>query len=339
MARYLLRRLLHSALLILVTLAVTFAVLHLAPGDVLSRYTAEGVDPATLARVRRQLGLDDALPEQFVRWLWSFLRGNFGVSLVHHRPVAEILRETIPRTLLLTASAFLVQVALGVLAGVWAAARGGRATDRAVSAAALVLYAVPSFYLAYLLIMAFALGLGWLPTSGVTTPGADLVGLAAVGDRLRHLVLPVAVLGVASAAIVARFTRGSVLDALREDFVRTARAKGLGEGRVVWLHALRAALGPVLIVLGLSAPVLLGGAVVVEKVFAWPGMGALMVDAIFGRDVPVVLAVNFVGAAMVVVCNLLADIGVAAADPRTELASAADAPRRARPGAAREERQ
>jgi len=286
-----------------------------------------------MVRVRHQLGLDAPAHVQFVRWLGSVAHGDFGMSLVQHRPVADILRETIPRTLELTVLAFLVQLVLGVTLGTLAASRRGRASDHAVSVTALVVYALPAFYLAYLLITFFSLRLDWLPTSGMSTIGIDTAGAwARAVDRARHLVLPVVVLGVASAAGLARFTRGSVVDSLAEDHIRTARAKGVGEGRVVWLHAFRNALPPLLTVVGLSVPFLLGGAVVVEKVFAWPGMGSLLVDSIFARDYPVVLAANLVSAVLVIAGNFLADISIAFADPqagigdtdvaaRTELAS------------------
>jgi peptide/nickel transport system permease protein len=280
-----------------------------------------------MARVRDQLGLNDPIHVQYGRWLWSFTRGDFGVSLSDHRPVDEILRETIPRTLRLTLVAFIVQLAVGLSVGMLAAWKRHRPPDRALSLAALVIYAVPAFYLAYLLISLFSLRLDWLPTSGIQSIGLEGASAPKVFlDRLAHLALPVVVLGVASAAGLARFTRGSVLDAIAEDYVRTARAKGVPEGKVVWWHAFRNALPPILTVVGLSVPFLLGGAVVVEKVFAWPGMGALLVDSIFARDYPVVLAVNFVAAGMVIAGNFLADVSYVFADPRIKLASYRRAP-------------
>lgn len=324
MARYVARRLLHALVLILVTLTVTFFVIHLAPGSPVALYHSPDIDPSAMARVRADLGLDDPLPVQFARWLSSFARGDFGMSVVHHRPVADMLGEVIPRTLLLMLLAFAVQIAVGVVSGVLTGARRGTRTEAAVSLFVLVLYAVPTFYLAYLLIGAFALKLGWLPATGMESVAASHAGFGALLDRLRHLVLPVTVLGVASAASLARYARGSMVDALGEDFVRTARAKGLTEGTVVWRHALRNALPPVMTVIGLSVPFLLGGAVVVEKVFAWPGMGSLVVDAIFARDYPVVLATNFIAAVMVIAGNLIADLATAWLDPRTKLASVND---------------
>jgi peptide/nickel transport system permease protein len=321
-ARFVFRRIVHALVLVLITITVTFLAVQLAPGDALSRYYSPEIDPDVMGRVRVQLGLDDPAYVQFGRWLWSFVRGDFGMSLHNHRPVADILRETIPRTLRMTLIAFLVQLFVGLGVGLAAAWKRGRAADTLLSATALVVYAVPAFYLAYLLIALFSLRLDWLPTSGIQSIGVEFSSFwARMADEAAHLVLPVLVLGVASAAGLARYTRGSLVEVFGMDFVRTARAKGMPEGRILTRHVFRNALPPILTVVGLSVPFLLGGAVVVEKVFAYPGMGALLVDSIFARDYPVVLAVNFIAACMVIAGNLLADVSYVLADPRTKLAS------------------
>ncbi len=316
MGSLLVRRALQAVLLVAITLTLTFVLLHIAPGDPLARYVDPSVDPADVERIRRSLGLDQPVHVRFVQWAKAFVSGDFGVSLANHRPVRDLLAETIPRTLLLTSIALAVQLTLGVFAGTLAARHRRRATDRVVSIAMVLLYALPPFYLAYLLISAFAIEHAWLPTSGISTPGLNATGWAWFVDRVRHLVLPSIVLGVASAAAFARFTRGSMVEALAEDYVRTARAKGVPESRVVWRHAFRNALGVLITLVGLSAPLLLGGAVIVESVFAWPGMGSLMVESIYSRDYPVVLAINFVGACMVIGGNFLADVAALRADPR-----------------------
>ncbi len=316
MGSFLLRRALQAVLLVAITLTLTFVLLHVAPGDPLARYLDPGVDPADVERIRHSLGLDRPLLARYFQWAKAFVVGDFGESLAHHRPVRDLLAETIPRTLLLTSLALAVQLGLGVLVGTIAARHRRRATDRVLSIAVVLLYAVPPFYLGYLLIDAFAVQRSWFPTSGLSTPGIDATGAAWLVDRARHLVLPAIVLGVASAASFARFTRGSMVEALAEDYVRTARAKGLPESRVVWRHAFRNALGVLITLAGLSAPLLLGGAVVVETVFAWPGMGSLLVESIHARDYPVVLAINVVGASMVIAGNLLADVATFRADPR-----------------------
>jgi peptide/nickel transport system permease protein len=321
-ARFFFRRIVHAFVLIVIIVSVTFFAVHLAPGDPLSRYFSAEINPETMDRVRNQLGLDDPVLVQYGRWLWSFARGDFGVSLAEHRPVSDILAETIPRTLRLTVVAFIVQLIAGGVVGMVAAWKRRRAPDRILSTTAMIIYAVPTFYLAYLLITFFSLYLDWLPTSGFQSIGTGTrTGWQLFGDRAAHALLPVLVLGLASAAGLMRFTRGSVLERIGEDYIRTARAKGVGEGKVVWWHAFRNALPPILTVVGLSVPFLLGGAVVVEKVFAWPGMGALLVDAITSRDYPVVLAVNFIAACMVVLGNLLADVSMYIVDPRIKLAS------------------
>jgi len=318
MARFIARRALHAIVLVLVTVTATFFVLQLAPGDPIDRYYSPDIDPAAMVRVRHQLGLDAPAHVQYLRWLSSAVRGDFGMSLVQHRPVSQMLGETIPRTLQLTALAFLVQLLIGITAGANAGARRNHALDRVLTISVVVIYALPAFYLGYLMITFFSLRLEWLPTSGMATIGSTPSGAwAAFADRAAHLVLPVLVLGLGQrAASIARFARGSMVDSLAEDYIRTARAKGVEESRVVWTHAFRNALPPLLTVVGLSIPFLLGGAVVVEKVFAWPGMGSLIVDSIFARDYPVVLATNVVSAFMVIGGNFLADVSYALADPR-----------------------
>jgi peptide/nickel transport system permease protein len=316
MVAFVFRRALHAVVLVAITLTLTFVVLHVVPGDPLARYVGPGTDPADIARLRDSLGLDDPLPVQFLRWAGGFFTGDFGESLLHDRPVRDLLAESIPRTLLLTVLALCVQIVAGILVGGMAARYRQGAVDRVLSAASVAVYAIPSFYLAYLLITWFAIERAWLPTSGLATPGLDAGGLAFLADRARHLVMPVLVLGLSSAAGFARFARGSLIDALAQDYVRTARSKGLSEGRVLWRHAFRNALPPLLTVAGLSAPFLLGGAVVLENVFAWPGLGSLMVEAIGARDYPTVLAINFTGACLVIGGNLLADLATARVDPR-----------------------
>lgn len=319
MGQYLARRALHAVILVAVTLTITFVILHVAPGDPLARFVEPGVDPADVERVRRSLGLDDSILVQYLRWAGHALRGDFGVSLSEHRPVRDMIGEALPRTLLLTVLALAVQLLAGAWAGALAARHRDGHADRAISFATVLLYAVPPFYLAYLLMTAFAIDHAWLPTSGMQTPGLGAGGLALLADRARHLVMPVIVLGVASAAGFARYTRGSMIDALSEDYVRTARAKGLGERAVVWRHAFRGSLGTLITIAGLSAPFLVGGAVIVEAVFAWPGIGSLMVESIYARDYPVVLAVNLIGALLVIGGNFAADLATAWADPRAVL--------------------
>ena len=320
MIRFFLRRTVHAVILAAITFVATFLIIQLAPGDPLTRYYSPDIDPETMQIVRDQLGLDEPLPIQFFKTLGSFARGDLGLSLASYRPVSDILREAIPRTLLLTGMALLLQITIGLLLGMGSAARRRGWLSSSSSLGFLFFYSIPSFYLAYILIAIFSLKLQWLPPAGMF--GID--GLAGFTDRFSHMVLPVCVLALGSTAAFARYARGSLLDVRNEEFVRTARAKGLGEGAVMWKHVLKNALVPLATVLGLSVPVLLGGAFVVEKIFAWPGMGTLLVDSIYARDYPVVLAINLVAAGIVIVGNLLADVSCFWADPRIKRPSAVD---------------
>lgn len=317
MAAIVLRRIFNALVLVAITITLTFVVLHIIPGDPLAHYVEPGTSPADIARMRVALGLDQPLHHQYVQWWRHTVTGDFGTSILHQRPVRDLLAETIPRTLLLTSLALCVQIALGIAAGAYAARHRHRRADRIVSGATVLLYSIPPFYLAYLLITWFAVDRSWLPTAGMLSPGAPAHGGAALADRARHLILPVCVLGVAGAASFARFVRGSLIDALGEDYVRTARSKGLAESAVLWRHAFRNALPVLVTVAGLSAPFLLGGAVVVENVFAWPGMGSLMVEAVGARDDPTVLAITVLGACLVIAGNLAADLAMLWMDPRT----------------------
>lgn len=309
-----LRRVLNAIVLVAITITLVFVVLHIIPGDPLAHYVEPGTSPADIERMRVSLGLDQPLHQQYFLWLGRVLAGNFGMSILHQRPVRDLIAETLPRTLLLTTLALCVQIGLGVAAGAFAARRRFRRADHMVSTATVLVYSIPPFYLAYLLITWFAVDHSWLPTAGMLSPGAH--GAALFADRVRHLVLPVCVLGVAGAASFARFVRGSLIDALGEDYVRTARSKGLDESAILWRHAFRNAMPVLVTVAGLSAPFLIGGAVVVESVFAWPGMGSLMVESVGARDDATVLAITMVGAALVIAGNLAADLAMLRIDPR-----------------------
>lgn len=321
MSRFLVRRLLQSVLLLFIVLTITFFLLHLAPGDPMSRYYNPDISPDTVRHIKESLGLDRPLYEQYFKWMGSFARGDFGVSLRYLRPVRDVLGEAIPNTLRLTVVALLLHIVLGLTLGILSAAKRYSVFDRANTIAALFVYSIPSFWLALMLILVFSLKLGLLPSSHMQSVDTEGLGACALFfDRARHLVLPAFVLGVASAASTARYMRGSMLDVLREDYIRTARAKGLPESRVFLKHAFRNAALPVVTIVGLSLPFLFGGAVIVETIFAWPGMGRLAVDAIYARDYPVVLAINFVVAAIVIIANLLTDVAYGLLDPRLTVA-------------------
>lgn len=298
-----------------------FILLHLAPGDPTAAYFNPNVSPDVIDQMRRNFGLDRPLPEQYVRWLGAFLTGDFGFSLSRLRPVGEVLADALPNTLWLGGVSLLVTFVVGCGVGVVQAVRQYGRTDHILTFLALFLYSIPTFWLGVMLIMwvssdAWPVG-ARLPISGMQSLDyASLDFWGRVADRARHLVLPTITLGLGSAAAVARYMRGSMLETLNEDYIRTARAKGLSEPRVVLGHAVRNALLPIISLLGLFLPVLFGGAVVVEYIFSWPGMGRLMYDAILARDYPLVMAASFLFATLVIVANLVADLLYAVADPR-----------------------
>ena len=324
MIRYLLRRLAGAVPLVLGIATLVFVVVHLAPGDPAVRFVSPGMSAEVAAQIRRNFRLDDPLWAQYLAWLGSILRLEFGQSLSHNRPVADVLAGALPPTLLLSGLALLVAFAVGIVLGVVQAVRQHSVLDSALSVVLLFFYSMPSFWLALMLILVFSLMARnvwewhiWFPPSGMMdVDHATLSAVGRIGDRARHLALPVLALSLSLAAGVARYMRASMLEVIRQDYVLTARAKGLPERRIVFRHALRNALLPLLTLVGLYAPLLFGGAVFVEVIFAWPGMGRAIVDAISARDYPLVMGGSLLFAAIVVVANLLADVATAMADPR-----------------------
>lgn len=297
-----------------------FVLLHLAPGDPTAAYFNPNVSPEVIEQMRRNFGLDQPLLEQYVRWLGAFVSGDFGFSFSRLRPVREVLGEALPNTLWLGGASLIVIFVVGCLVGVAQAVRKYSRTDHVLTFVALLLYSIPTFWLGVVLIM-WAASDSWigasLPISGIQSLDYESMGLLEkVGDRARHLVLPTITLGLGSAASVARYMRGSMLGTLDEDYIRTARAKGLSERTVIFGHAFRNALLPIISLIGLFLPLLFSGAVVVEYIFSWPGMGRLMYEAILARDYPVVMAASFLFATLVIFANLVADLLYAAVDPR-----------------------
>lgn len=317
MIRFIVRRVLVSIPLIWALATLTFFIVRLAPGDPLAMYYNPEIDPSVMETVRVRLGLDQPVHIQYVKWLAALARGELGISFAHHRPVAEILRETVPNTLVLTVWSLALILVVGVVVGVVSAVRQYSWVDNTITIGALFIYSMPGFWLGLMLIIVFSLKLGWLPAGQMQSVDAEYLSwIGRALDRARHLVLPVFVLGVASAASVARFMRGSLLEVIRQDYIRTARAKGLSERAVIFRHALVNALIPVITLLGLYLPFVISGAVVTETIFAWPGMGRLTIGAIFARDYPIVMAANLLAGVMVVGGNLLADVLYGVVDPR-----------------------
>ncbi len=321
----LLRRLGVALVTVLLVMTATFAALHLMPGDPVRLYLGPSAEPSAVAAARRALGLDRPLPVQYGEWLGRFVRGRWGSSIAQQRPVASVLGDALGPTLVLVGGSLVLTYLGGILVGAYQASRRRRRVDTALTAVTTAVYALPSYVVALALVALFAYGAAlwrWpaalrFPAFGAASLGADLLPPAArLGDRLRHLALPLATLALVGAAGTARYVRGAVIEALRQPFVRAARARGLGEARVLLGHALRNALVPVVTLLGLQVPALFSGVVFVETIFAWPGMGRVTVEAVLARDYPVVMAVTTLFAVLVVAGNLLADLLAALADPR-----------------------
>ena len=321
MTAWLVRRVAASIAIVLAVVTFTFILIQLAPGTPFLPGAERPVDPTVVAALREQFGLDRPLLVQYGRYLAALAQGNLGMSFALRQPVADALADAIPNTLVLAAAALLIDFVLGLALGVYQAARTRRLGDVALGNATLFLYSVPTFWLGLLLLLVFGEWLRWFPVGGVTDPVLypSLSWAGKLADRAWHLALPALTLGLVGAAGTARFHRAAMLEVLGQDYVRTARAKGAGERRVVLVHALRNALLPFITLFGLALPFLLTGAVLIETVFAWPGMGKLAADAIFRRDYPVVTAAAMVASGMVVLGSLVADLLYASADPRIRM--------------------
>lgn len=294
---------------------LAFVLQQLAPGDP-STALGEGVSPELRAMVRTQYGLDDSVATQYGRWLWSLLRGDLGWSSHEHRPVAAVLADALPRSLFLMGAALIISLVGGMLIGAWQGARAGSRRDRFTSTTLLVLYSLPEFWLALVLLVIFTYHLRWLPATGITGELYNYMGAGEqLLDRLRHLILPLMSLSLVGVSVFARYQRSAMQESMTQPFVRTARAKGLTES-AVRRQAWRSALLPVITVTGVMLPALVTGAVFVESVFAWPGMGYAMVSAIKANDYAVVSAGVIVGSAVTALGAALADIARDFADPR-----------------------
>jgi ABC-type dipeptide/oligopeptide/nickel transport system permease component len=316
---FLARRLGQAAVVTFTVATLTFLLIHAAPGSPFAGSDTLHISPDVVAQMRRHFGLDQALPVQYVRYLGNLARGDWGLSFSQHRPVLDVFKDALPNTLLLAAAALLVDFTLGIAIGTAQGMRPGSRLDRAWSAVTLTLYSIPQFWLGLMAILVFGLELHWLPVSGAVDPVLYSLRspLGKVLDHLRHLVLPALTLGLIGASATARYQRAAILDVVRQDFIRTARAKGLSERAVALRHALRNALLPIVTLFGLAFPILLSGAVLVEYVFSWPGMGKITVDAIAQRDYFVVTGAAILVAFTVVLGNLVADVLTWLVDPRT----------------------
>lgn len=315
---YAARRLAASIPTLIVLLAGLFLLLQLAPGDTVDALMAQagGGDAVMAAELRRFYGLDLSVPERLAAYLWRLVRLDLGFSAIYNKPVAEVIFERLTPTLLLMTSALSLAFAAGMALGILAARRVNGWPDTLISTLGLIFYATPSFWFGLMGIVVFAVHLAWLPPGGFGTVGAGLTGIARVLDIAWHLILPTVTLALIFLAIYLRIMRAAMLEVLNLDFVRTARAKGLSETRVLVRHVLRNALLPMVTLIGLQAGTMLGGSVVVESVFSLPGLGRLAYESVVQRDLNTLLGIVFVSAILVIAVNFIVDMLYAKLDPR-----------------------
>ena len=315
MGRFLLRRILISIPVLLGITVVMYIIVNMAPGDpvtaLMNPEQMANMGPEWVEQQRESLGLNDPMPVRYVKWLKETATGNLGYSFVDRLPVNEKIGERIWPTLKLMLTVLVIAVLVGVPLGIISALKQYSFIDYMLTVLGFLTVSIPSFFLALILIYVFSLKLDWLPTSGMYTIGQP----RNFTDSLTHMILPAAVLGLAQAAPIIRYTRASLLETIKLDYVTVARSKGLGE-RAVVVHALRNALIPIITIIALNIPMLLGGTVIIEQVFSWPGMGSLAIASVQGRDYNVLMGVNLIAAIMILVSNLLADAVYALVDPR-----------------------
>lgn len=317
---FLASRLIKAVFVLLGVVILNFVLVHAAPGDPASVLAGEagGSDEKYLAQLRSQMGLDRSLLTQLALYVGGIVRGDLGFSYRNQVPVLELVLDRLPATLLLTGCAFVVSLVFGILLGVFAAEKRGTLTDTAVMTGALVFYATPLFWIALMAVLVFSVHLDWFPPFGMETLGQPTSGLRHALDVAHHLVLPAGTLGLFFTAVYTRLMRSSMLQVQTLDFVKTARAKGVPSGLILRRHVLRNAILPVFTFASVQVGQLVGGAVLTETVFAWPGIGRLMFDALLQRDYPVILGVFLVTATVVVVVNLLTDLCYGLVDPRID---------------------
>lgn len=315
MGAYILTRLGQSVLLLLLVSIVTFTIIREAPGMPAVLVNPDAASGADVEQGLRNLGLDDPIPVQYMRWLGNAVRGELGDSYQQKQPVTDLILARLPATLLLSGVALLLALVIAVPLGIISALRPYSPIDYAATLVSFIGISIPVFWFGILLIIVFSVQWGWLPSGGMYTLGESF----SIQDRLRHLILPVIVLSSIPMAQLMRFVRSSMRTELRQDYLRVARGKGLSEGTVVWRHAVRNAMIPVITIFGLLLPATVSGAPVTESLFAWPGMGRLAVDAAFQRDYPLIMGVTLFVSVLVIVTNLIVDVAYAYLDPRIKL--------------------
>jgi peptide/nickel transport system permease protein len=318
---YIGRRLIKGLFVLLAIVVLNFFLIRAAPGDPAQVMAGEAgaADEIFIEQLRERFGLDRPVHEQLFIYVKGIVTLDLGWSYRQNQSVSSLILNRLPATLLLTGTAFCIALLFGILMGALAAARVGKWTDTLITALALVFYATPLFWIALMAILLFSVYLGWLPGFGMVSVGAGYTGLAYVGDILVHLLLPAVTLGLFYMAVYARMTRASMLEVMEMDYVKTAKAKGVAPSRITRRHVLRNALLPVITLAGIQAGQMIGGAVLTETVFAWPGIGRLMFDALLQRDYNLLLGIFFVSSAMVVLFNLITDLVYTFVDPRIEV--------------------
>jgi peptide/nickel transport system permease protein len=316
MGRYIVRRALQAVPVLFGITMLTFLIMQLAPGNPLQTMIDPRISPEEMRQAEQSMGMDRPAILQYFTWLAQLLRGNLGYTIRTGQSVSGLILDRLPATLYLTMSAFVLSFVVGVPLGVYSATHKYQTSDYSLTVFAFVGISIPSFFFGLALIFLFSLRLGVLPSGGMMTIGPALSGWPAVVNRLRHLALPAVVLALPNLATVMRFTRSSMIDVMSNDYIRTVRAKGVKERVVRYKHALRNALIPVVTIFGLSIPFLFGGAYITERIFNWPGMGSLGIQAIYSREYPIIMGLNLFTSALVLAGNLIADVLYAIVDPR-----------------------
>ena len=314
MGKYILKRILIAIPVLIGITLIDYAIMCLA-GSPLEMLKGPRISDAALQAKEIAAGLDKPLIVRYFVWLWQLLQGNLGYSMKSYEPVSAMIGSHIGPTLLLMGASLALSLLIAVPAGIYSAVKQYSKGDYAVVTASFIGSSIPSFFLALILIYIFTVKLGILPSGGMNTLGMD----GSVADTIRHMVLPVTVLAVSLAGSNIRYIRSSFLEILQQDYLRTARAKGIDYKRVIWKHAMRNALLPIVTVIGMQIPMLFGGAVIIEQVFSWPGLGLMTMTAIMGRDYPVIMGVCLLSAVVVLVSNLITDILYALVDPTIQL--------------------
>jgi peptide/nickel transport system permease protein len=313
MLKFILKRMLHAIPLILIVTIISYAIITLAPGDPVYMFiNPEQATPQDLELIRAQLGLNEPIPVRYIKWLSKAVVGDFGNSFLTGRPVMDMLFEAIPNTLSLALAATIFSFAVAIPAGIISAVKRNTFWDYLFSTISFIGVSLPSFCFGLMLILLFSLKLGWLPTAGMR----DNFDAFVLSDRLSHLVLPTLVLGMSQMAGKMRQLRGAMLEVIRQDYIRTARSKGLKETVVIMKHAFRNALLPIITMLGFIIPGLVSGAVITETIFSWPGIGRIAIQASFNRDYPLIMGNLIISSVMVILGSMIADILYAVADPR-----------------------